>query len=73
MINRVYIVEHSYDNGDCEEAKLIGVFSTEDKAKEIVDIYKKLPGFRDFPDNFFINKYQLNVPEWKEGFCHSKE
>jgi len=67
-MDSVYIVEHSYEYNDCEEAKLIGVFSTEKKAKEVVDIYKKLPGFKDFKNNFFINNYQLDSPEWKEGF-----
>jgi len=68
MIPYVYIVEHSYENDDCEEAKLIGVFSTKEKAEQIVKQYKKLPGFKDFPDNFYINKYELDVSEWKEGF-----
>jgi len=67
-MKNVYIVEHSYELENCEEIKLIGAFSTEDEAKKIVNKYQKLLGFKDYPDNFFINKYQVDIAEWSEGF-----
>ncbi len=68
MKNEIYIVQHSYELNECDETKFIGVFSTLEKAKKIVEDYKKLPGFNDYSESFFIDKYEIDTPEWKEGF-----
>ena len=68
MITSVYMVEHSYELEDCDETKFIGIFSTEEEAKRIVTEYQNLLGFKDYPNNFFINKCQLDIAEWCEGF-----
>jgi len=68
MIYSVYIVEHSYELDKCDETKFIGAFSSYDLAESIVKEYKKLPGFQHYTDGFYIEKYELDVPEWKEGF-----
>ncbi len=68
MNNYIYIIIHSYDLDDCAETKFIGAFSTLEKAKEIVENYKRLPGFKDYPDKFFIDKYTIDRNHWTEGF-----
>jgi hypothetical protein len=68
MINSVYKVDHSYELNQCDETKFIGVFSSYDMAQQIVEEYKKLPGFKDHPNDFYIQDYDINVSEWREGF-----
>ena len=68
----VYYLEHIHKiSNDNESAKLLGIFSTEENAKKAINKYKKLPGFKDFPDDFIIDKYQINETEWNSGFITS--
>lgn len=48
--------------------KLCGIFSTEHKAKEAQRSLVEQPGFRDYPDAFFLAGYELDKMEWVEGF-----
>ena len=68
----VYLLEHSYEQvkGDPEtrEIKSLGVFTSTEEAEEAIKFYKALPGFRDYPDGFFIDKCKLGQKEWVEGF-----
>lgn len=57
------------DYGTHEEEKLIGVFSSEEKAKEIIEQLKDREGFRDFPKSCFeIDKSKMDRPGWVDGF-----
>ena len=71
----VYLVQHAYLYGrdnEHEEAKIIGIFDCEEKANEIIQIYKDLPGFRDFDEECFtVDKYEINKGEWSEGFVEN--
>lgn len=69
MEKEVYLLQHSYelDNG-CDETKLLGVFSSKQEAKEAIKQYKQLPGFRNKPENFHIDKYEVDKKYWVEGF-----
>ena len=71
-MSNIYIVQHSYEIANCEETKFIGAFSTLKKAEKIVKKYKKLPGFKDYQDKFFIDEYEMDVSEWREGFSRIK-
>jgi hypothetical protein len=70
----VYVLQHSYEyeyEGDLfDEIKMIGVFSSKEKAQEVIDKYKLLPGFKDYSiDCFHIDKFEINkISEWEEGF-----
>ena len=69
MDKEVYIVQHSYElESGNDETKIIGVFSSYQYAKEIVDQYITLPGFKERPNNFFIDKYEIDKKHWDEGF-----
>ena len=50
-IKKVYMLYHRDEKDD---DKLIGFFSTKEKALEIVDKWKGMKGFRDCPEGFKI-------------------
>ncbi|WP_316829097.1 hypothetical protein [Pedobacter miscanthi] len=67
----VYLLWHThYDNRleNNEDIKLIGVYSTEDMAKEAECRAKLLEGFKDSQDGFEISSYRLDKDEWTSGF-----
>jgi homoserine kinase type II len=40
----------------------------EDEARKAVERVKDQPGFRDHPDGFVIDCYELNQDNWEQGF-----
>ncbi|WP_239616848.1 DUF7336 domain-containing protein [Cohnella mopanensis] len=73
-MNHIYILEHSYEIGDFDETKLIGVYSSRDLAQKAIDKYIKLPGFNKYHlDCFHIEKYEINKDHWEEGFITWEE
>ena len=68
MTNSVYLVWHSHDLEQETELKVLGVYSTEGKAEQRVTRAKAEPGFRDFPDQFFISEYELDEDLWIDGY-----
>jgi hypothetical protein len=67
----VYLVQHSYEvgeNGEFDEVKLIGVYSTQEKAEEVVERYKEIPGFKNYLNGFHIGEHEINKDNWNEGF-----
>ena len=71
-MQKIYSLEHrrpiSQDELD-EDYKIIGFFSSMEKAQSVLEHYKKLPGFCDFPDNFNIFDYDNIDENYKgEGF-----
>jgi len=70
----VYILQHSYEVGDFDETKMIGVYSSKEKAKKTIESYKMLPGFKDYPLScFYIGKYEIDKDHWTEGFIKADE
>ena len=64
----VYVLQHSYELEDCEETKLIGVYSSEKAAKKAITRLQTQSGFCDYPNNFSIDRYQIDQDNWEEGF-----
>lgn len=67
----VWAVWHVYEkkSGD-DEIKFIGVFSSEERAKEAVAPLRDKPGFRDHPaDCFEIHEQVMDRVGWPEGFA----
>lgn len=64
----VYVLWHSLELDGHDEDKMIGVYSTKAKASGAMRRYRKLKGFRDYPDGFIIDPYRLNQDHWAEGF-----
>jgi hypothetical protein len=46
----------------------IGVYSSRQTAEEAVRKLRELSGFRDHPDGFHVESYQLDLDHWTEGF-----
>ena len=70
---KVYLLWHTHELtdgfGTHDEEKLIGVFSTAEKANDTIEKCKNLEGFRDYPLScFMVDEYELDKPNWAEGF-----
>lgn len=72
-----YILQHSYEEGkegEFDETKLIGIYSSKENAEKTIDHYKTLPGFKDYPVScFHVDKYEIDKDQWIEGFIKSDE
>ena len=64
----VYVLQHSYELGGCDETKFIGVYSTRRRAQAAVRRLRRQPGFRDRPNDFHIDEYAIDRDHWVEGF-----
>ena len=64
----VFLVWHSHDLDEEMDYKLLGVFSTRDRADQRVARARVAEGFRDHPDNFVVDMYELDKDTWVEGF-----
>jgi hypothetical protein len=70
----VYLLQHSYEIGEFEETKIIGIYSSEEIANKVIDEYKTLPGFNECPlDCFTIDKYLIDNNNWEEGYIKWEE
>ena len=69
MKTPLYLLWHTYEEeSGAEESKLIGVYSSEERAKEALEKVRIQPGFRDYPDGFEIYEDELDMTDWREGF-----
>ena len=64
----VFVVQHSYEDGEHEETKFIGVYASVADAEAAVARLRDRPGFRNYRDAFTINAYQVGQDHWTEGF-----
>ncbi|HEX6039739.1 DUF7336 domain-containing protein [Longimicrobium sp.] len=65
----VYLVQHARPKDeDNEDIKLIGIYSTRERAEAAVARALLQPGFRDWPDEFHIGSIPLDRDHWTEGF-----
>jgi len=65
----VFVVQHVHEFDDgTEDVKLIGVYSTEERANAAVGRLKDQPGFRDAPKGFSVDRYPMDKDHWLGGF-----
>jgi hypothetical protein len=63
------MLEHERELGDeVYETKIIGIFSSEQKAKDAVERLKVEKGFENYPDGFEVYPFELDDTQWNEGF-----
>ena len=80
-MNTVFTLMHEYtteipvDDGVIykDHTKFIGIFSTEENAKLVLEKIKGMPGFRDHPKGFLISQETINQSGWEEGFGGNDE
>ena len=65
-----YIIHHFNPKNDHE--KYIGAYSSYQEAQRVVEKYKGFKGFKDAPEHFYIDKYELNKMYWAEGYYSVK-
>jgi hypothetical protein len=56
------------DESDGDDVKLLGFYSTLERVEERVRQARLLPGFRDEPECFYFDPYELDEDCWTEGF-----
>lgn len=65
---KVFILHHVRREGDEEDVKLIGVYSSRETAREAIIPLISKPGFRRFPEGFEIDEYTVDKTCWSSGF-----
>ena len=73
----VYIVWHEYeyllDGVQLDNESLIGIYSSPQKAEEVVQKCKGREPYKEYPDNFCIDKYEVDKCHWTDGFIIPEE
>ena len=64
----VFLLQHSYEIEESEQTKIIGIYSTRDKAESVIERFRNLPGFCDHPESFYVDEYEIDQNNWEEGF-----
>jgi len=68
-VPHAFIVHHSYETPDGREhVKLIGAFSSKADAELAIKALRDEPGFKEMPDGFTVELYELNKVHWPKGF-----
>jgi hypothetical protein len=69
MSNQIYILTHGFElSEEQEEVKLIGVYATQEEAEAAQRRALERRGFKEHPDGFYIQAYELNRDHFTEGF-----
>ena len=73
-MKHIYLLQHSYEVGEYDETKIIGIYSSRELAERTIENYKNLPGFIKYPvECFHIDRYEVNQNNWQEGFIAWQE
>jgi len=69
-MSTVFILQHERQETEEMEGdvKFIGAYSSQASAESAIERLRKQPGFRDHPENFSIDKYEIDKDYWSEGF-----
>lgn len=57
-----------WDEEDGDDVKLLGVYSSRQKAQDRIAAARTVPGFREEPDCFLVDPYTVDEDHWVEGF-----
>jgi hypothetical protein len=67
--DHVWLLWHGDDIYDeTPEAKLLGVYSSEDLARARIARSTHLPGYQDHPEAFEVARYEIDRDEWTDGY-----
>lgn len=62
---------------ECQEEQdielLIGVYETESAAKAAIQRLGNKSGFKDFPEGFQVDSYEIGKDSWTEGFVRDND
>jgi hypothetical protein len=65
----VWLLWHTHTVGEEDDEKLIGVYSSPEKAAQAQARAARLPGFRDALEGFGIDAYVVDQDRWTDGFA----
>lgn len=66
---KIFVLHHVHHvTSEQEDVKLTGIYSTRERAEEAQRRMIELPGFRDAPDDFHIDEYEVDADHWTEGY-----
>jgi hypothetical protein len=66
---KVYVLQHEHEHDDgSSDVKMIGVYPTERDAVKARERLSRAPGFRDCPDGFSIDPYEVGADHWTDGY-----
>ena len=70
-MSKVYVLQHAraMDDGD-DDVRLLGVFSSMEKADAAVLRFQQRPGFSQAPDGFSIDDDVVDRDSGEVGFVH---
>jgi hypothetical protein len=71
-VKDIYVLHHINELENEDDIKLIGVYSTEEKAKQAISKLSSQPGFVQSKEGFHIEKYEIDKDHWCEGFVTIK-
>jgi hypothetical protein len=72
-MTKIYLLWHVHKLNELDDdEKLIGAYSSEEKAEEAKLRAMKKPGFQDAPDGFEISPYEVDQDHWLEGFVTAR-
>jgi hypothetical protein len=60
--------ELDWDEEAGDDLKVLGVYSTDQNARDRITRARALPGFHEEPDCFLIDQYTVDEDRWAEGF-----
>ena len=64
----VYVLQHLREDAESEDVKFLGVYSSRAAAEAAINRVRDKPGFRDYPDGFYLDPHALDADHWTEGF-----
>jgi homoserine kinase type II len=68
-MKKIFIVWHIRTTvEEDDEIKFIGGYSSGQAAEDAIDRLKNKPGFRDYPEGFLVDAYEVGKDHWAEGF-----
>ncbi len=68
-MDAVYLLWHHPNGVDSDQnVLLVGVYRTENTARQAITRLSGKPGFVQVPGSFEINKYELDHDHWTDGF-----
>ncbi len=63
-----FLYEIYHLNKKNDDLKIVGRFTSLKEVKKIIEEYKQYEGFKDNPNGFFIDKYEINKLCWQDGY-----
>ena len=68
-MDKVFVLHHvRRDDEYAENAKLIGIYRSQEAVDAAIARLAGQPGFRDYPEGFQAEAYELDKDHWSEGF-----